>query len=149
MKHARQVLILLIAALMTACASSRVKTETTESARVAAPVPAPAREVPRKEIVKKEVVKKEPVAEEAGDSGKLAVGSKFAKLKVGMTLGQVTKLIGAPNRQWQHATEKASKPFYFGPDRWVIQCAYKGEGVLTFNKGGEQLLTLIQVNRAE
>lgn len=147
MKHARQVFILLVAALMTACATTQVKTETPESAPAA--IPAPVKEAPRKEAVRKEAIKKEPVEEEAEDSGKPAAGSKFAKLKTGMTFGQVTKLIGAPDKQWRHATEKASKPFYFGPDRWVIECSYKGEGVLIFNSGGEQLLTLIQVNRAE
>jgi hypothetical protein len=131
--------------LMTACAANPVKTEEPASAPVAAP--APAKEPPRKEVVRKEAVKKEVAAEE--EPGKPLPDSKFAKLKIGMTLGQVKKLIGAPTRQWQHATEKASKPFYFGPDRWAIECSYKGEGRLTFNSGGEQLLTLIQVNRAE
>lgn len=146
MKHARQVLIMLIIALMTACAANPVKTEEPVTAPVAAP--APAKEPPRKEVVRKEVVKKEAAAPEE-PAGTPAPGSKFAKLKTGMTLGQVKKLIGAPARQWQHPTEKASKPFYFGPDRWVIECSYTGEGRLTFNSGGQQLLTLIQVNRAE
>lgn len=78
-----------------------------------------------------------------------APGLKFSKLKVGMTLAQVEKTIGRPTKQWQHPTGKASIPFYFGPDRWVIQYSYKGEGVLTFNSGGEQLLTLIEVNKTE
>jgi hypothetical protein len=66
-----------------------------------------------------------------------------------MTLSQVEKLIGAPSRQWQHSTEKARIPYYFGPDRWVIEYSYAGEGVLTFNSGGEQLLTHIRVDTAE
>ncbi len=146
MKHARQVFILPIIALLTACAANPVKTEEPVSAPVAAP--APVKEPPKKEVVRKEVVKKEVAAEEE-PAGKPGPGIKFAKLKTGMTLNQVKKLIGAPARQWQHPTEKASKPFYFGPDRWVIECSYKGEGRLTFNSGGEQLLTLIQINRAE
>lgn len=81
--------------------------------------------------------------------GKPAVSSKFARLKIGMTLPQVEKTIGRPTKQWTHPTGKVSIPFYFGPDRWVIQYSYKGEGVLTFNSGGEQLLTQIEVNKAE
>jgi hypothetical protein len=147
MKHAGLVFILLITALMTACASGPMKSEVPESAPVVTPVPV--KEPPKKEIIKKEVIKKEPVAEEVEDAGKPVAGHKFTKLKIGMTLSQVKKLIGMPTGQSQHPTEKASKPFYFGPDRWVIQCSYRGEGILTFNSGGEQLLTLIQVNRAE
>jgi hypothetical protein len=147
MKHARRVFILLIMALMTACASVQMKSEVPESPPVA--TPAPVKEPPKKEIIKKEVIKKELVAEEPEDAGKPVAGHKFAKLKIGMTLSQVKKLIGMPNGQSQHPTEKAAKPFYFGPDRWVIQCSYKGEGMLIFNSGGEQLLTLIQVNKAE
>lgn len=81
--------------------------------------------------------------------GKPAKGSKFAKLKIGMTLLQVEKQIGPPNKQWQHPTSKASIPYYFGPDRWVIQYSYMKEGILTFNAAGDQLLTRIEVNKAE
>jgi hypothetical protein len=141
MKHAYLVLIISTTALMTACASHQAKTEVPESAP---PVKAaPAKEIPKKEAVKKEA----PVEGEV--VGKPAPASKFAKLKIGMTLSQVEKLIGSPTKQWQHPTGKASIPFYFGPDRWVIQYSYKHEGVLTFNSGGEQLLTRIEVNRAE
>jgi hypothetical protein len=66
-----------------------------------------------------------------------------------MTLSQVEKLIGPPTKQWTHPTGKASIPFYFGPDRWVIQYSYRHEGVLTLNSGGDQVLTLIEVNKAE
>lgn len=81
--------------------------------------------------------------------GKPAPGSKFSKLKIGMTLPQVVKLIGPPTKQWQHPTGKASIPFYFGPDRWLLKYSYKGEGLLTFNYGGDQLLTRVEVNKAE
>jgi hypothetical protein len=81
--------------------------------------------------------------------GKPAAGSKFSKLKIGMTLNQVVKTIGHPTKQWTHPTGKVAIPFYFGPDRWVIQYSYKGEGVLTLNSGGEQFLTKIEVNKNE
>lgn len=81
--------------------------------------------------------------------GKPAAGSKFAKLKIGMTLPQVVALIGAPKEQSTHPTAKISIPFYFGPDRWVIKYFYKGEGMLTFNQGEDQFLTEIEVNKAQ
>lgn len=142
MKHAYLVLIVLTAALTTACATRQAKTETSES-EPPATKSAPAKESPKKEAAKKEA----PVEGEV--VGKPAAGSKFAKLKIGMTLSQVEKLIGPPTKQWTHPTGKASIPFYFGPDRWVIQYSYKREGVLTLNSGGDQVLTRIEVNKAE
>lgn len=81
--------------------------------------------------------------------GTPAAGSKFAKLKPGMTLKQVVTKIGPPSNQWQRPTGKAHIPFYFGDDRWVLEYAYKKEGKLTFNFGGDQILTSIVVNTAE
>lgn len=139
MKYAHLVLIVLTAAMVSACASRQAKMETPETEpAIKAP---PAKESGRKETKETEV--------EGAIVGKPAPGSKFAKLKIGMTLKQAQKLIGPPTRQWQRPTGKAHIPFYFGPDRWVIQYAYKGEGVLTFNYGEEQLLTRIEVNKAE
>lgn len=138
MKHAHLVLIILAAALTTACASRQEKAETPEIAPVTKPAPAKAAPARKEAPAESEV------------AGKPAPGSKFAKLKIGMTLSQVEKQMGRPpTKQWQHATEKARIPYYFGPDRWVIQYLYQGEGVLTFNSGGDQLLTRIEVNKAE
>ena len=108
MKFARLVLIVLAAALATACASKQAKTETPEKA---AP-PAKAAPAPAKESAK------EPAKKEAPQGvviGKPAAGSKFSKLKIGMTLSQVEKTIGHPTKQWTHPTAKVSIPFYFGP----------------------------------
>lgn len=135
MKHLNLILIAITAATLTACATKQA--ETTESA------PATSKAAPAKES------KSEAAPAEGAIVGKPAAGSKFAKLKIGMTLPQVEKLIGAPTKQWTHPTGKASIPFYFGPDRWVIQYSYKKEGILTFNSGGDQLLTRIEVNKAE
>ena len=134
MKHINLVLIVITAASLTACASRQAAT--TEPASTSKS--APAKENARKEA-----------APEGAIVGKPAPGSKFAKLKIGMTLPQVEKLIGPPTKQWQHPTGKNAIPFYFGPDRWVIQYSYKGEGILTLNSGGDQLLTRIEVNKAE
>jgi hypothetical protein len=148
MKYQHLVLIVLTAALASACASRQAKTESTEStSSESPPKTAPAKEAAKKETAKKETAKKE--APEGEIVGKPAAGSKFSKLQLGMTLNQVEKAIGRPTKQWTHPTGKASIPFYFGPDRWVMQYSYKGEGVLTINSGGDQLLTRIEVNKAE
>lgn len=137
MKYAHLVLIALTCASVSACVSPQAGTGNAENAPEARVPPA------------KENIKREEVPAEGEPVSKPAPGSKFAKLRIGMTLKQVETRIGPPTRQWQHPTEKARVPFYFGPDRWVIQYAYKGEGVLTFNYGEEQLLTRIEVNKAE
>lgn len=133
MKHINMLLIVITAASLTACASRQASTSTTEPEAPPSSKAAPA----KSEAVEGAIV------------GKPAKGSKFAKLKIGMTLAQVEKLIGPPTKQWQHPTGKNAIPFYFGPDRWVIQYSYKGEGILTLNSGGDQLLTRIEVNKAE
>ena len=133
--------------LATGCAIQPAKTEIPEKTPPVSK-PALAKESPRKETTKKEAVRKEaPIEGEI--VGKPSPDSKFAKLKIGMTLSQVEKLIGPPNKQSTHPTGKASIPFYFGPDRWIIQYSYRHEGVLTLNSGGDQVLTRIEVNRAE
>jgi hypothetical protein len=146
MRNMHLVFVVLTAVLVSACATQQAKTETTEKA------PAPVKTAPVKESVKetppKEVLKEE-VAPPGEIVGNPAPDSKFAKLKIGMTLSQVEKAIGPPTKQWTHPTAKVSIPFYFGPDRWVIQYSYKGEGVLTLNSGGEQFLTKIEVNKDE
>jgi hypothetical protein len=147
MKHVYLILTVLTAMLATGCATPQTKTEEPEKAPPVSK-PAPAKESTRKEPAKKEVVRKE-VPVEGEIVGKPASDSKFAKLKIGMTLNQVEKLIGPPTRQSTHPTGKASIPFYFGPDRWVIQYSYKHEGVLTLNSGGDQVLIRIEVNKAE
>ena len=156
MKYAYLVLIVLAATLTTSCASIKEKLGTSEStpaAKTTSDKEKARKEEARKEEAKKEEARKEEARKKAAAEGEVvgkpAPGSKFAKLKIGMTLSEVQKLIGQPTKQWQHPTGKASIPFYFGPDRWVIQCSYKHEGVLTFNSGGDQVLTLIEVNRAE
>src|SRR5512143_1336791 len=99
MKRAHAVLIALAAALVTACAVPPPKEQPPES--VPAAKPAPVKAAPAKESIRKEL------PSEGAEVGKAAAESMFAKLKIGMTLRQVESLIGAPTRQWRHATEKA------------------------------------------
>lgn len=119
-------LIVLTTTLLGACASHSAKTNNTATDTKAAPA-----------------------SVEGVIIGKPAPGSKFAKLKLGMTLNQVLGLIGPPTNQSTHPTGKSAIPFYFGPDRWVMEYFYKGEGRLTLNSGGDQLLTGIEVNKAQ
>lgn len=147
MKLSNLILTVLAASMLAACGSQPAKTDDAE--KTPAAKASSSKATPAKEESKKEEAKKEEAAAEGEIVGKPAAGSKFAKLKIGMTHEQVQKLIGMPAKEWHHPTGKASIPFYFGPDRWVLQSSYKKEGVLTFNYGGEQLLTRIEVNKAE
>lgn len=62
---------------------------------------------------------------------------KFAKLQIGMTMNEISGLIGAPDNLTQHETGKRWIPFYFGPDVTRIEVLYKGEGCLTYTGGNQ------------
>jgi hypothetical protein len=82
-------------------------------------------------------------------TGKLAPGSKFGLLKIGMGMKQVTDLVGQPTDQGTYITGKAFIPFYFGSDRYRYELVYKGWGRLIFaggsmgNLGGGNLFWII------
>lgn len=65
--------------------------------------------------------------------GTPAPDSKFAQLKIGMTLKQVENLVGPPNNTDSRITGKQYQPFYFGGDTQRTEAFYKGEGQLTFS----------------
>ncbi|MFT4047511.1 MAG: hypothetical protein QM661_12565 [Solimonas sp.] len=65
--------------------------------------------------------------------GTPAPGSKFAKLRPGLSHADVESLIGPPNRVASHQTGKAWIPFYYGKDAYRLETYYKGEGMLTFS----------------
>ncbi len=69
-------------------------------------------------------------------TGKAAPGSKFNKLKIGMSMKQVYDLIGQPSDQGAYITGKAFIPFYFGGDRHRFEAVYKNIGRLIFAGGG-------------
>ncbi|MFT3734823.1 MAG: hypothetical protein QM776_07340 [Rhodocyclaceae bacterium] len=70
-------------------------------------------------------------------TGKPARNTKFGRLKIGMKLNEVTKLIGQPSDQGTYVTGKAFVPFYFGGDRYRYELVYKGQGRLIFaGEGG-------------
>ncbi len=80
--------------------------------------------------------------------GTPAPNSKFAKLQIGMTMGEVSSLIGGPDDMIRHETGKRWIPFYFGNDAQRIQVLYRGEGCLTytggnvFGGGGSELIRI-------
>ena len=68
-------------------------------------------------------------------TGKPAPGSRFTKLQIGMSMKQVTDLIGQPTDQGAYMTGKAWIPFYYGSDRYRHEMVYKGQGRLIFAGG--------------
>ena len=81
--------------------------------------------------------------------GKPAPGSRFAKLKIGMSMQDVHALIKAPDDMTRHETGKRWIPFYFGNDSQRVLTYYAGEGCLSytggnvFGAGGGQLVRIV------
>jgi hypothetical protein len=69
-------------------------------------------------------------------SGDPAPESRFGRVKIGMDLEQVHKLIGEPDQIYSHTTGKVWIPFYFGADGRRIVTLHRGEGCLTYSAGG-------------
>lgn len=67
--------------------------------------------------------------------GKPVAGSKFEQLKIGMSMNQVTGLVGQPTDAGAYITGKSFIPFYFGSDRNRFEMTYKGKGRLIFAGG--------------
>lgn len=65
-------------------------------------------------------------------TGKPAPGSKFGKLKIGMSRQEAIDLAGPPTDQGVYVTGKAFIPFYFGSGGTRWELAYKGSGRLIF-----------------
>jgi hypothetical protein len=76
--------------------------------------------------------------------GRLAPGSVFSVLEIGMKRAEVEKLIGAPKLVDAQSAGVGWMPFYFGSDAWSTESYYKGEGRLVFN--ADSRLILIDVS---
>jgi hypothetical protein len=69
-------------------------------------------------------------------------------LQIGMTMEEVSTLIGAPDNMIRHETGKRWIPFYFGNDAQRLQVIYRNEGCLTytggnvFGGGGSELIRI-------
>ncbi len=83
--------------------------------------------------------------------GTPAAKSKFAKLQIGMTMREVSALIGGPDDMHRHETGKRWIPFYYGNDAQRMQALYRGDGCLSYTGGnvfggGENELIRITVD---
>src|SRR4051812_41300501 len=58
--------------------------------------------------------------------GTPARNGRFAKLAIGMTMDEVTSLIGGPDNMVRHETGKRWIPFYFGSDAQRVEVLYRG-----------------------
>ena len=67
--------------------------------------------------------------------GTIPDDSKFAKISIGMSIRQVTDLIGPPTDQKVYTTGKAFIPFYMGSDIVRHESFYKGEGRIIYTGG--------------
>ncbi len=65
-------------------------------------------------------------------TGNPAPKSKFNQLQIGMSLKQVTDIVGQPTDQGAYVTGKAWIPFYFGGDRHRYEAVYEKQGRLIF-----------------
>jgi len=68
-------------------------------------------------------------------TGKSTGASKFTKLKIGMSMRQVTDLVGQPTDQGSYVTGKAFIPFYYGGDSTRFAAYWKGQGRVIFQGG--------------
>jgi len=135
MKYLHLLLTLLMFALLSACASQQNKTHADSVSRPNVKAVAAKKRMPANSVVKTD---KSIIDGQAVDGQVIGVplsGGKFFRLKIGMALAEVEKLIGSTNRHWKHHGEKVS--------------SYSHEGVLTFSYGKQYLLTRILVNRIE
>lgn len=69
-------------------------------------------------------------------TGNPVQGSKFDSLQIGMSLKQVTDIVGEPTDSGAYVTGKAFIPFFFGSDAARMELTYKGKGRLIFASGG-------------
>lgn len=113
MKHYKTLAFVAVLALGAGCASSNKA-----PAQAAAPA-TPASTAPESRI-----------------DGNFPASSPFAKLKLGMTQGQVHEILGQPTDTKSYQTGKAWIPFYFGPDVMRTDEFYKGVGVITYTGAG-------------
>lgn len=68
--------------------------------------------------------------------GTAAADSKFARLVIGMNVGEVQDILNRGFDRWHvYETGKHWIPFYFGEDARRMQVMYRNEGCLVFTAG--------------
>jgi len=65
--------------------------------------------------------------------GKPAPGSPFNKLQIGMSVAEVTRIVGTPSAQGAYLTGQAFNPFSFGAGKSRYELVYKNKGRLIFD----------------
>lgn len=113
MKHPKTLAVLTACILSAGCASSN-KAPATQTTNQPAQANAP----------------------ESRIDGNFPADSPFAKIKLGMTQGQVHEILGQPTDTKAYQTGKAWIPFYFGPDVMRTDEFYKGVGIITYTGAG-------------
>jgi outer membrane protein assembly factor BamE (lipoprotein component of BamABCDE complex) len=68
--------------------------------------------------------------------GNAPANSPFAKIKIGMSQGQVHSILGQPTDSKVYQTGKMWIPFYFGSDTHRTEELYKGVGRITYTGMG-------------
>ena len=143
MLHCKQTLPILIFLLFAGCAHKPAPSETASNDKTT-----PTKQAKNKNSNTKQDNKtaKEDGKPEGEIIGVPASGSKFAKLKLGMSQDQVKALIGPADDDWSYPTAKMAIPFYFGDDRWEYGQHYNKEGDLIF--AGHSKLIRITVDKS-
>jgi outer membrane protein assembly factor BamE (lipoprotein component of BamABCDE complex) len=68
--------------------------------------------------------------------GNVPANAPFAKIKIGMSQGQVHSILGQPTDSKMYQTGKMWIPFYFGSDTHRTEERYKGIGRITYTGMG-------------
>ena len=68
--------------------------------------------------------------------GNIPTNAPFAKIKIGMSQGQVHSILGQPTDSKVYQTGKMWIPFYFGSDTHRTEELYKGVGQITYTGMG-------------
>ena len=63
-------------------------------------------------------------------------GSPLAKIQMGMSMNEVSDLLGPPTDTHSSLTGKAFIPYYYGDDQAHVEWYYKGVGRVLFSAGG-------------
>ena len=77
-----------------------------------------------------------PAVEESRIEGNFPASSPFAKIRLGMTQGQVHEILGQPTDTISYQTGKMWIPFYFGRDVMRFEELYKGVGIIVYTGMG-------------
>ena len=65
--------------------------------------------------------------------GKSTAGSGFSRLQMGMSVAEVTRILGRPSDQGAYLTGQAFNPFHFGSGKSRYELVYKNQGRLIFD----------------